>query len=146
MHIHGHRLGHAADVDVFAAAPQRIDRVDHGPSRRTGSEAIDRHVDAEAAGERARPLGNRLVFQRQHLDAPGGQRLHPRQEIAPPPSAEDAGSAAPERNQRGAEPERTADAVDEHRVTRPGTGLAQCRVGSAEITQPRGLLEADVVG
>ena len=77
---------------------------------------------------------------------PVSERLHPRQEIAPTPSAEDAGSAAPERNQRSAEPERAADAVDEHRIARPGTGLAQCRVGSAEITQPRGLLEADVVG
>ena len=96
--VHDRLFADAADIDRFAAAAQRIDRVHQQRAGGAGAETIDHRIDAVPAGKGARPIGDRFAFVlRQNLDPLRRQRLDASKAFAVAGGAENAGDAAAER-------------------------------------------------
>src|SRR5262249_31150168 len=71
--------------------------------------------------------------------------LDARETLAIARGAENAGDAAGKRSEGGAKTERAGQPVDEDRLARPGAGLAQSRVGRADVAEACRLFERNVI-
>src|ERR1700677_4073735 len=144
--IHHSLFADAANIDRLAAAAERIDCVHQQRARRAGAKTVDGRVNAVTTGERTSPLGDGTAFiLRQNFDPVRGERFDAGETFAIAGGAENAGDATAERRQCRAQSEGPREAVDKNGLARSRLRLAERRIGGTDVTEPRRLLERNVV-